>query len=672
MRFLIRILSIFVTLFLIFPFPAVAKYPIEFQDAAGRTIFIDQPFQKVVSIVPAVTEILFRIGAGDDVAGVTYHDKYPPQAATKPTVGGFFLPSIAMIDALAPDALFVSEFHETIITTYTKKDRAHVIQLPLNTLADLYASIALLGKIFQREQAAKALMNEIKVDLEQTNKKINAVPAADRKRVMRLMGRNRVMTPGDDSFQTEMIRLAGGIAPKLGKTGAIVPMTLEEWKAFNPEVIYGCGQDRQAAEKMLDKPGWRDVDAVKNSKIFYFPCELTCRLSTRTGYFVSCLAATIYGAEFATLPRLQPDRKIGSKPVSLVLDYVGNAEVVESRVNDYTHKTLLIHLNTPMSVNSTLEGYREQIRVVGNSYSPPQVWGLYHRIGLEESRRQLMQSIDIDGNDTSLLFTGANMDNLSVQKQQFKEMVVYALVTAGVRSNAVRMAEDIGRFYEPGTINMIILSNMQLTPRAMNRAIISATEAKSAALQDMDIRSAYTAMANPATGTGTDNIIVVEGTGTRIDNTGGHSKMGELIAKAVYAGVKDAVYRQNGLIQQRSVFHRLEERKISLFGLVGDCSCGIQGSDLTREMGQLLLEPATAGFVEAALAISDQYERGLITDISYFEVWCDQISTRIAGKPISGKQVFDFSKPMPHVLKIAFEALLNGISARIQTGEKIQ
>ena len=93
------------------------------------------------------------------------------------------------------------------------------------------------------------------------------------------------------------------------------------------------------------------------------------------------------------------------------------------------------------------------------------------------------------------------------------------------------MAEDIGSWYEPGTINMILLTNMRLTPRGMQRAIISATEAKTAALQDLDIRSSYTPMVNPATGTGTDNIIVVQGAGTRIDNAGGHSKMGELIAR---------------------------------------------------------------------------------------------------------------------------------------------
>ncbi|GAH97673.1 unnamed protein product, partial [marine sediment metagenome] len=108
-----------------------------------------------------------------------------------------------------------------------------------------------------------------------------------------------VMVPGDDSFQNEMIRAAGGIPPVLGKKGNIVVVTREEWKRFNPQVIYGCGDDRGTAKKFFNLPGWKNVDAVKNGKIFYFPCDLTCRASTKTGYFVSWLSAKVYEDEFS-------------------------------------------------------------------------------------------------------------------------------------------------------------------------------------------------------------------------------------------------------------------------------------------------------------------------------------------------------------------------------------
>ncbi len=154
-------------------------------------------------------------------------------------------------------------------------------------------------------------------------------------------------------------------------------------------------------------------------------------------------------------------------------------------------------------------------------------------------------------------------------------MTVYALVTAGVTSNAVRMGHDTGNFYEPGTINVLILTNMQLSPRAMTRAMISVTEGKTAALTELDIRSSYSPNL-PATGTGTDNILVVQGEGQAIDNAGGHTKMGELIARAVYDGVLEAVARQNGITRERTIFARLAERHISLWRAAARRTGGLQ------------------------------------------------------------------------------------------------
>ncbi|MFW5854666.1 MAG: adenosylcobinamide amidohydrolase, partial [Thermodesulfobacteriota bacterium] len=624
----------------------------------------ESPPRQLVSLVPSITEILFRIGAGDAVAGVTVHDTFPAEAASTPVVGGFFNPSLKRIRAIHPDLIFIADLHRAVADAYAESPTPRLVQLPLNCLEDLYRAVRFLGRVFDRETDAQALVQSIGARLTHTRRKTAGVPESRRKRVLRLMGRDRVMTPGDDSFQNELIRLAGGIPPVLGKPGKVVSVTLEEWQDFNPEVIYGCGGDRAVEETLLNRPGWRDVDAVRNGRIFYFPCDLTCRLSTRTGDFVSCLAARIYEDEWADLPPVLADAVTGRRPISLNLDGVASAEVVESRLFDYPHQTLLVHLSAPMAVVSTLEGFRTGIRHVGNGSSPPQVWGIYGRIGLEESRRRLLEVLDRHHRDTSLLFTGAEMDHLSVQHRRYRGMTVCALVTAGVKSNAIRTAEDIGAYYEPGTVNIILLTNMKLTPRAMTRAVITATEAKTAALWDLDIRSSYTPLTNPATGTGTDNLIVVEGNGTPIDNAGGHTRMGELIAKAVYAGVRDAVFRQNGVGPNRNVFQRLGDRRVQVGGLLADCECGRKKRELAGRLEELLLEPVYAGFIQAAMALSDQYQRGLVSDISGFQAWCGRVSEEIAGRRVDPKPVFTFSEPLPPVMKMAVEALLTGLANR--------
>lgn len=258
------------------------------------------------------------------------------------------------------------------------------------------------------------------------------------------------------------------------------------------------------------------------------------------------------------------------------------------------------------------------------------------------------------------------MDNLSVQEETYQDMHVYALVTAGVRSNAVRMSRDEGRFYEPGTgtINILIMSNMRLSPRAMTRAIISATEAKTAALLDMDVRSAYSPLQYRATGTGTDNVLVVQGAGRLLDNAGGHSKLGELIAKAVYAGVQEAIYKQNSLSTKRNVFQRLKDRKISLHSLVSEinCQCSPQSkNNLIAGVEEALLDPTYSNFLEAALTISDDYEKGLISDLSAFRMWCKEIASELAGKPVNKMQDLVEQTNLPQVQKMALNALFNGV-----------
>ncbi len=644
----------------------VFSYPVKFIDSGGKNITINKRPSRVVSLLPAVTEIIFKLGAGDMVKAVTYHDTAPPDAASRKIVGGFFSPSLEAIEAVKPDVIFCSRFHKKVRERFGK-GRCRLINLETDTIADSYKNILLLGRIFNRENEAFKIVGEIKNELQLIALKVAKIPKSKRKRVIRLMGRDPVMTPGEDSFQNEMIRAAGGIPPELGKKGNVVVITREEWLRFNPQVIYGCGGDRETAMKFFSRPGWRDVDAVKNGRIFYFPCDLTCRASTNTGYFVSWLASRIYTDEFSKKEdQVLEDKVFKSRGLELDLDYIKEARVSYSHIHDFLNKTLIIDFKGPMSLVSTLEGERNGIGSVGNHYSPPPCWGIEHKNGLEGVRKRVYRVIDKSEETASFLFTGADMDNLAIKREKFKEMEICVLVTAGVKSNAVRMSKDNGRFYEPGTINIILLPNMKLTPRAMTRSIISATEAKIAALQDLDVRSSCSPLVHQATGTGTDDIMVVRGTGIRIDNAGGHSKMGELIAKAVYEGVKEAVFKQNGLVAERNVFQRLKDRNISLFELVSldECECSVKRSDLVAALEEILLQPRYASFVTSSFTLSDDYEAGLVDDLGGYELWCKNVAGEIAGNEI--KVMLDlmaFDK-IPVIVRMALNSILNGIYYR--------
>ncbi len=642
-----------------------------FTDSGNHQITIGQRPARVVSLVPGITETIFALGAGDWVVGRTYHGTWPPETADVPVMGGFFLPAPEKIEQANPDIIFYSSLQKKVIDKFAGSD-CTMVNLETGSLADSYQNILLLGRIFGREKEARLLVNNIKDEMTLVSKKIDKIPEAKRCRVMRIMGRETMMTPGSDSFQSEMIRAAGGIAPDLGKTGSVVPVTMAEWAKFNPQVIYGCGTDRVLVASLLGQPGWKDVDAVKNGRIYFFPCDLTCRAATNTGYFVSWLAARLYSGEFvAPGAGVLEDKIFKTRPVNIDLDYIEAAKIAYSRIYDFTNKTLVIDFKKSLDIVSTLAGFKTDIKTVGNHYASQPCWAVAHYDGMDAMADRICRTMERSRNHSSFMMTGADMDKLSVQTAVFRDMQVYALVTAGVSSNALRTSVDEGNYYEPGTINIILLTNMTLSRRAMTRAIITATEAKTAALADLDIRSSFSGMRHQATGTGTDNIIVVQGTGPDIDNSGGHTKMGELLAKAVYAGVTEAVFKQNGHTPARNVFQRLNERQTTVFELLTDmpCNCAAQRPAFFEGVERLLLDPFYAGFIQSALALSDAYEKGLVGDLGSFEIWCRDITQGIAGETVDAPKDFIVSDKIPMVQKMALNAVINGVWWKIQAGE---
>jgi ABC-type Fe3+-hydroxamate transport system substrate-binding protein/adenosylcobinamide amidohydrolase len=649
-------------------------FPIQLTDDQGRQISLNAPPKRVVSLVPSISEILFALDLEDSVQAVTYHDTLMRQAIDKQIVGGFFSPSLERILAVTPDLVFISSLHEQLGLSLKKENiNIKIINLQIHTVEDSFETIRTIGKIFNKNQQAETLIESIRAELNNIRVKTAKIPESDRLRVIRLMGSKEIRAPGDDSFQNEMIIAAGGIAPIFGKTGDVINVSLEEWKRFNPQVIVGCGDDRRSLKTLLDMPGWRDVDAIRNGRFMYFPCELTCRAATHTGYFSAWLAGRLYPDLFASRAnQIQNDAKLSNHNIPIELDYVKNARIEHNRIHDFVHKTLIIDFKAPMKVVSTLEGTRDNIMTVGNHYSPPSCWDLGHNIGLDGIRERVYGVTGNSSESASFLFTGADMDNLAIGREQFKEMVVFAFVTAGVKSNALRMSRDTGDYYEPGTINMILITNTKLSPRAMTRAIIAATEAKTAALSDLDIRSSYHPLDSAATGTGTDNMIVVQGTGANIDNAGGHSKMGELMAKAVYEAVREAVFKQNGLTARRNIFHRLGDRQISMLALFGDppCECGMDAGKLGVEVEQLLLEPRYSGFVAAAMDISDATEAGLVQNRDEFEKWAVAVAGEISGVQVESLTDLVNRDDIPVVLKTALNAVATGIYHRqMQQGQ---
>lgn len=162
---------------------------------------------------------------------------------------------------------------------------------------------------------------------------------------------------------------------------------------------------------------------------------------------------------------------------------------------------------------------------------------------------------------SSMLETAANMNNAAIEHAAFGDMEVACLCTGGVESNPMRAGdpasvyEDDGQFKavdgsiasHAGTINLILFINRSLTDAALIECVVSATEAKAAALQELEINSRYSD--SIATGTGTDQIFVAAriASGVPLTSAGKHTKLGELIARVSLDAIKKTLIWQNSL-----------------------------------------------------------------------------------------------------------------------------
>lgn len=164
--------------------------------------------------------------------------------------------------------------------------------------------------------------------------------------------------------------------------------------------------------------------------------------------------------------------------------------------------------------------------------------------------------------------TAAFMERVAIAERSYKELTVTAIVTAGIDGNGGRVG-DPASYYNPlkkgdkmptGTINIMLYIDAVLPDGILERALITCTEAKTAALQELMAGSVYST--GIATGSGTDTTMIISNTESPLffDSAGKHSKLGELIGQSVKWAVKDALFKQTrlGPKKQYDVFRRLK------------------------------------------------------------------------------------------------------------------
>jgi iron complex transport system substrate-binding protein len=264
----------------------------------------DNAPQRIVSTTPGITEILYALGLGDRVAGVTRFCHYPPEARLKPKIGDFINPNLEAIAALKPDLVIV-ETNPVRLAERLNALHLRTLEIDQQDVAAIDHSIRAIGAAAGVSQRAEQLTESIRAGLDGVRAQSARLKAP---RVMFVVGRmsgrlDGLVVVGRASYLNEVIRIAGGENVFRDALAAYPQVSMEEVMARNPEVILDMGEmsdsgvvtERQQRETVaLWTRRLPSLHAVKQHSVFPIVSEMYVIPGPRVGDAAHAIFAMLH------------------------------------------------------------------------------------------------------------------------------------------------------------------------------------------------------------------------------------------------------------------------------------------------------------------------------------------------------------------------------------------
>jgi iron complex transport system substrate-binding protein len=277
-----------------------------FVDDAGRKHYFAKAPQRVVSLAPSITEMLFALGLDEQIVGVTNFCNYPAAAELKPKIG-YTRPSLEALLALKPDMVAApSEFLRADVLAKLDELKVPVFIFQPKTLEEVLVHIHVLGRIFDRSSAADAVTGRMRERLGQMARQLEATPPI---RVLYVLSSQPLLTVGPDSYIHQMIGLAHGSNIAAGAPGAYPRLSMETVLDANPEVLIFPGGSTESVPESERQTWsrWTALSAVQHERLHVVSADALNRPGPRVVDGLEQLARAIHPEAFASdTPSSQP------------------------------------------------------------------------------------------------------------------------------------------------------------------------------------------------------------------------------------------------------------------------------------------------------------------------------------------------------------------------------
>lgn len=272
------------------------EFPKTIVDDTGKEVLIEEHPERIISLAPSNTEILYAIGVGEKIVGTTDYCTYPPDAVHTEKVGGFSDVNSEKVISLNPDIVVATSNHQEIAERLEELGIPVIILNPL-TLDDILNNITLIGVAVGEEEAAQDLRADCEARIEAVKENAPSEP-------LTLYVEGWVSTSGygsfgPGSFVDDLIFLAGGRNIAADADTSYPNISSETIIAENPVlIILVSGMGGVGIEEVVSRPGWDTIAAVKNNAIYVIDGDLVLRPGPRIVEGLEILAEFINNAVY--------------------------------------------------------------------------------------------------------------------------------------------------------------------------------------------------------------------------------------------------------------------------------------------------------------------------------------------------------------------------------------
>jgi iron complex transport system substrate-binding protein len=256
----------------------------EVRDDLGRTVRVPEKVDRVISLAPSLTEMIFAAGAGNKLVGVTTYCNYPEAATTIEKIGDTQTPNIEKIIALKPQVVFVSTDSqlEAFSKTLDEQGIAVYVTNP-KTLDEIFANLQQLGQILDTSERAEhmaiTLTGRVSFIRHQANyaRDPDHPRLEEKQRVFVQISNEPLFTIGKESFLTDIVEKAGGVSVTRDVPTGYPTLSKETAAALNPDVIFLSDSE----DNREPNAAFKDSKAVKNGRVYRINADIISRPGPR-------------------------------------------------------------------------------------------------------------------------------------------------------------------------------------------------------------------------------------------------------------------------------------------------------------------------------------------------------------------------------------------------------